>query len=107
VIKKIHVIITSMALLLGAPMLVLAQSQTSETEDSMVKLDDISCRKLLKMNDNDKRATMIFFHGYMSAQKDDLVVNTSALANISDQIIDECINNPDTQLLNLFQKHKS
>jgi hypothetical protein len=106
-IKKVYTILTSITLLLGMTTIpVVAETNTTETDESIVKLDDISCRKLLKLKDSEQEAAMMFFHGYMSGQKADLVANIDTLADVTDKVIDECIDNPDAKLMNMFKKYR-
>lgn len=75
-------------------------------EDTNIYLDKISCRELLKMPGEDKKLTLIFFHGLMSAKKTQMVVDRIALREATDQIVDECINNPETTLITVFEKYR-
>jgi hypothetical protein len=107
--KKVYRLIFSSAVILGMTTTgIQAQNKPTENNNnSMVDLKSITCRSLLKLDDSDKEATMIFFHGYMSGKKGESMINVPNLAEISDQIIDHCINQPDETLLNMFEKHKS
>lgn len=75
-------------------------------EDTNIYLDKISCRELLKMPGEDKKLTLIFFHGLMSAEKTPMVVDRIALREATDQIVDECINNPEATLITVFEKYR-
>ncbi len=106
--KKIYRLILSSAVILGMTNTgINAQNKPGENNNFVVDIKSITCRSLLKLDDSDKEATMIFFHGYMSGKKGELMIDVPNLAEISDQIIDGCIDKPNETLLNMFEKHKS
>jgi hypothetical protein len=84
----------------------MAQSETMSEDNSVVDLETISCRDLLKLNDEDKRSTIIFFHGYMSGKQSDLTADVDVLGEISNQVIDYCIDNPDDTLMSVFNRYR-
>lgn len=75
-------------------------------EDTNIYLEKISCRELLKMPGEDKKLTLIFYHGLMSAKKDQMVVDRITLRDATDQVIDYCINNPDETLMTVFDQYR-
>jgi hypothetical protein len=72
-----------------------------------VELKDFPCRRLLKLNDSDKEAAIMFFHGYFSGKNNELTVDVPALSEVSDRVIDHCIDNPNDQLLSTFEQYRS
>jgi hypothetical protein len=60
---------------------------------------------LLKLNGDDQNSTMIFFHGYMSGKQNASSADVNALREISTQVIDYCIDNPDDTLMSVFNKY--
>ena len=100
-------IILSTALVLGmTDIAVRAQDRPIEDETSTVELKTIACRRLLKLNDSEKEAAIMFLHGYISGKKRELIVNVPALSEISDKVIDHCIDNPNDFLLSVFEQYR-
>lgn len=69
----------------------------------VVDLKTQDCRTLLRMSGSERDFTIIYYHGFMSGRKNDTVFNGPELAEITDQIIDYCIDNPNDALLKVFQ----
>jgi hypothetical protein len=61
---------------------------------------------LLKLNDSEQEAAIMFFHGYISGKNGELTVDVSALGEVSDKVIDHCIDNPNDFLLNVFEQYR-
>lgn len=68
------------------------------------KIDEMTCREMLKMGGTERDFTMIFLHGFMSGKKSQLLFEPGPLAEASDKVLDQCINNPDAKLLAVFEK---
>jgi hypothetical protein len=85
---------------------VYAQDKPMQDDTSIVELKNLPCRKLLKLNDSEKEAAIIFFHGYISGKKSELTVDVPALSEVSDKVIDHCIDNPNDQLLSTFEQYR-
>jgi hypothetical protein len=85
---------------------VYAQNEPQQEDGSTINLESIACRSLLKQNDTDQEATIAYFHGFMSGKNNKLTANTLALSEISDQIIDHCIDNPNDSLLQVFEEYR-
>ena len=106
--NKVYKIILSTALVLGiSNITVKAENKPMQDDNSMIELKSLACRRLLKLNDSEKEAAIMFFHGYISGQKSELTVDVPALSKISDQVIDHCIDNPNDSLLSLFEQYRS
>ena len=75
-----------------------------QQDASTVDISTLDCRELLKLNDNDKEATLSYYHGYLSGKNNQLTVDVIKLGEVSDQIIDYCIDNPNEPLLNVFEQ---
>lgn len=89
-----------------SPALTLSSFAQDTSEDTKVELSKISCRELLKMPGKDKELTLIFFHGLMTAKKDEMVIDRIALREATDKITDYCINNPDSMLMTVFEEYR-
>ena len=82
-------------------------SQAQEnSEETKVALSEISCRELLKMPGEDKRLTLVFFHGLMTGKRNQMVIDRIGLREATEKITDDCINNPDETLITTFEKYR-
>ena len=78
-----------------------------KAEDGIkVNLNDIDCREMLKMEGQEKRFTLLYFHGFMSGKKSEMVFDSTVLTNATDGIEDHCIDNPSDKLINAFDKFR-
>lgn len=98
----------STAFLLGIPaMNVYGQSDSIIETASTINIATLECRELLKLNDSDKEATLSYFHGYLHGTKNELTVDVVQLGEVSDQIVDHCIDNSSDSLLKVFEQYLS
>lgn len=75
---------------------------TEPTED-IIDLQTMTCREVLKSDGEDRANTLIFMHGYMSGKQEATTINPPMLADVTTQILDTCINNPEQTLLSVFE----
>lgn len=80
-----------------------AWSQSADEENTDIDLATLDCRTLLKMDNEDREFTLVFFHGLISGRQEEMVFRAEALAEATDQIVDQCIDNPDESLLKVFE----
>jgi hypothetical protein len=105
--NKSYRIILSMAIFLGMTNIpVQAQNRPMQDDNSMIELKSIACRRLLKLNDSEQEAAIMFFHGYMSGKKSELTVDVPALGEVSNKVIDHCIDNPNDFLFTVFEQYR-
>ncbi|MBR8826715.1 MAG: hypothetical protein DSM107014_02230 [Gomphosphaeria aponina SAG 52.96 = DSM 107014] len=76
-------------------------------DDTQFELTSVDCRTLLKMPDEEEEYTMVFYHGYITGKNNQTMVDGAALAEITDQVIDYCINNPDSTVMSGFEQYSS
>jgi hypothetical protein len=77
----------------------------SETEQNpVVDLAQVTCQSVLKMSDQDRAYTLIFFHGYMSGKNGEKLVDTAQLTAITGKIADSCTARPETPLMEVFTR---
>ncbi|MDJ0747535.1 MAG: HdeA/HdeB family chaperone [Xenococcaceae cyanobacterium MO_167.B27] len=101
--------VLSTAFLFSIPSVsVYGQNGTKQENDSTrVNLESLDCRYLLKLPGEDKEATMIYLHGFMSGKNSELIVDVEKLSEASEKIIDRCINRPNESLLRVFERYHS
>ena len=99
--------VVSTAFLLSLPSVpVYGQNGTKQEDPSTIDAGTLACRYLLKLNDSDREATMAYYQGFMSGKKNDLIVDVARLGNISDRVIDHCIDNPNDSLITVFEQYR-
>ena len=81
-----------------------AQAQSSD--EDMFDLKDVTCRDLLKTYGEDQEDLLILMHGYVGGQMDDSIIDGPVLAEATDNIVDACIDDPDSQLLSVFETYR-
>jgi hypothetical protein len=101
-------IVVSTAFLLSIPCLVVYGQNESEPEDaSTIDLETVACRRLLKLGDSDQEATISFFQGFISGKNNELTADVVRLGEISEKVIDHCIDNPNDSLLQVFEQYRN
>jgi len=89
-------------LVAGTSAPVWSQSDAEETTD--IDLETLGCRTMLKMDDDDREFTLVFFHGLISGRQGEMIFKAEALAEATDRVLDQCIDSPDETLLSVFEK---
>jgi hypothetical protein len=70
---------------------------------TVVDLNTQDCRTFLKMTGYERDITVAFYHGVVTGMKKETTVNIPALAEVTDKVMDHCIDNPKDVLLKVFQ----
>jgi len=83
-----------------------AADESAPAATGEFNLKALTCRDALKMPRQESRDTVLFYHGFVSGKKNELVFKADELAAATDRIVDGCIDNPDTSLLEMFEKHR-
>jgi HdeA/HdeB family len=78
-------------------------SQDRPKEWTVIDLNTLDCRTLLKMQAEAKDATLAFYHGLITGMTKETSVNVPVLAETTDKVIEHCIDNPKDVLLKVFQ----
>lgn len=72
-----------------------------------VDLNTLDCRTLLKMIGDQRNNTLLFYHGFMSGMNQEFITNIPELAEVTDQVIDHCIDNPNDTLMDVFKSKRN
>lgn len=75
-------------------------------DEPVINMQDIDCRTMLKMGGDEQAYTLLYFHGYVSGTKADMVFNGPAFREATDKIMDFCIDNPSAALMEGFEKNR-
>ncbi len=92
--------------LLATALCFVGMTSVQAEEGIKVDLNDIDCREMLKMDDEEKQFTLIFFHGFSSGKNSQMTFDELALTKATDGIEDHCIDNPNDKLLTAFEKFR-
>ena len=99
--------VVSTAFLLSIPSVsVYGQNGAKQEDTSTIDAGNLACRYLLKLDDSDREATMAYYHGFMSGKNDQLIVDVTKLGDISEKVIEHCIDNPNDSLLTVFEQYQ-
>ena len=63
-----------------------------------------SCKEIMRLSGGDRDIALAFAHGYMLGKKGTTRYNVDALAKITDQFIDYCLDHPAENALQSFEK---
>ncbi len=88
-----------------SPLSNLSSFAQDTSEDTKVELNKISCREMLKMPGKDRELTLVFFHGVMAYKNSQMIIDRVVLREATDKITDYCIDNPNTMLMEAFDRY--
>lgn len=103
-IVKFGIMLGLLGVLVGSGAAIAEEPASSATGEFNLK--SLTCRDALKMGRGESRDTVLFFHGFISGKKNEMIFKPDVLAEATDRIIDGCIDNPDTSLLEMFEKNR-
>ena len=84
-----------------------AQTATAQADNgSIINLASLTCREMLQMPGAEEENTLIFMHGFMSGKNNELLLDVPALSDVTEQVRNYCIDNPDETLLSAFERHR-
>jgi hypothetical protein len=64
----------------------------------------LACKDVMRLSGSDRDIALAFAHGYVLGKKDTTQYNVDALAQITDQFIDFCLDHPADNALKSFEK---
>ena len=82
------------------------EPEAEKSTEDIIELQTLTCREVLKSEAEDRANTLIFMHGYINGTKKETTVNAPALSNVTEQILDTCIDNPEQTLLSVFESSR-
>lgn len=80
------------------------ETETNVESEDVASLDATTCREILLSSGDNRSNSLIFMHGYINGKKGELVVDAPALADITQQVINTCIDNPDRSVLEVMEE---
>jgi hypothetical protein len=70
-------------------------------------LDQLDCRTLLRIGGDERSYTLLYMHGFVSGKTGQLRLDVQTMSEVTDRVIDHCIDNPSDKLLPVFEKYRS
>lgn len=80
------------------------ETETAVESEDVASLDATTCREILQSSGDNRTNSLIFMHGYINGKKGELVIDAPALANVTEQVINTCIDNPDQSVLSVMEE---
>ena len=80
-----------------------ATAAAAQETEVKIKIDELTCREMLKMGAQEREFTMVFMHGLISGAQNEMVFDAPVLTAASDAVLNACIDNPDATLLGTFK----
>lgn len=98
--KKKTIAITILFSLLG---MTIPGEETKALE--RLELTTVTCKDLLLMEGDQRDSTLVFFHGIMIGRNGSTLLDSEALSNTTDKVLEHCINKPQDKLMSVFEKY--
>jgi len=105
--RKMALAVTMTLAFLPFGIAVAAEEVADDSMDVTYKIDEMTCRQLLRMSGDSRDFTVIFMQGFVSGKKAELLFDAVPLTEATDKAIDICIDNPDGKMLAAFEKARS
>ena len=83
-----------------------AQPSPNTDESDVIDLQTLTCRELLKSEGENRANLIIFMHAFINGKTNNTKIDAPVLAEATDKIVDTCIDNPDSQLLGVFEQNR-
>lgn len=84
----------------------IAQDGTETNGDSTVDIAALTCRDLLLMDGEDEESAILFVQGYINGKSAETLVDTDAVKASSDRSLEQCIDEPDSTVLSVFEQNR-
>lgn len=82
----------------------LAESGKPAAKDA--GLDQLDCRTLLRLGGDERAYTLLYLHGFVSGKLGQLQLDVQTMADVTDRVVEHCIDHPSDRLLPVFQKQR-
>ncbi len=76
----------------------------AETQGTKRDFGDQTCKEVMRLSGSDRDISLAFAHGYMLGKKGTTQYEVEALAQITDEFIDYCLDHPAENALQSFEK---
>jgi hypothetical protein len=82
----------------------LLHAPASAAESGMVDMGDYLCKDVMRMSGDERAVTMGVLHGYRLGKKGATTFVSDDLANMSNEFVEFCLDNPHEKALAGFEK---
>jgi len=76
----------------------------AEPAETKRDFSNLSCKDMMRLSGADRDIALAFAHGYMLGKKGTTQYDVDALAQVTDQFIDYCLDHPAEPALQSFEK---
>ena len=76
----------------------------SKLSNGMIDITKLTCKEAMGGNDMDRAVTAGYFHGFLAGKKGSTVVDLDATSAHSDRVMDYCLSNPTSTVMEAFTK---
>jgi hypothetical protein len=97
----------AIAVLSAAALAGISYAASAQTKPTAFRINDVTCRDLLKMDGDEKDFTIVYFHGFHSGSNKIETFDAEALGAATDKVMDHCIDDPKSNLRSVFEKSRS
>lgn len=80
------------------------QSTAAQLKDSPTELGSYLCKDVMRMSGDDRVIALSVLHGYFLGKKGAMSYVSAALAKVTDEFTDYCLDNPNAKALDAFGK---
>lgn len=94
-------VLATLALQSGAA---LAQPAAPAPRDAGI--DQLECRTLLRLGGDERAYTLLYYHGFVSGRMNQTSLDPQVMAEVTDRVVDHCIDHPGDKLLPVFEKQR-
>ena len=89
---------------MAAVFLISGNSAYAEAPSSPKDLNDFLCKDVMRMSGSERENALALLHGYSLGKKNTTQFQVEALAAVTDNFIDHCLDNPGDKALAAFEK---
>jgi len=76
----------------------------AEPADTKRDFGTLSCKQVMRLSGEDRDIAIAFAHGYVLGKKGTTQYDVDALARVTDQFIDYCLDHPGENAMQSFEK---
>ena len=89
---------------MAALFLIGGNSVYAETQSTSKDLNDFLCKEVMRLSGSERENALALLHGYSLGKNNTTEYQIEALAAVTDNFIDHCLDNPDDKALAAFEK---
>jgi len=99
-VKKFMSVFVLGALFAALPVL----AETISSENQVIELDKLTCKELMRGNDTDREVGVAYYHGFLAGKANRLELDVYAAGALTDKVMDYCLSNPTSTVMDAFTK---